>query len=199
MALAQTPRAKARKDSRRQHLFCSAEALVREGGFAALTMQALAERAQVSVGTLYRYFKNKDELSVAVFTQATERELQALSASAQQPGTVRQRLQHMVVLFAERAQIAPVLARALIAEPVDPEVDRARLSYRQRYADIFTKLLHEGMASQELPQQSPALTATAIVGAIAEAVAGPLSAPLAEERLPQQLALLVLRACGAVQ
>lgn len=187
-----------RKDARRRQLFCTAETLVREGGFAALTMQALAGRAQVSVGTLYRYFKNKDELSVAVFTQATERELQALRACAEQPSTVQKRLQKMVVVFAERAQSAPVLARALIAEPVDPEVDKARLVYRRHYADIFQKLLREGMENKELPQQSVALTATAIVGAIAEAVAGPLSAPIAEAQLPQQLAMLVLRACGGV-
>ena len=39
--------------------------------------------------------------------------------------------------FAERALRAPTMAWALIAEPVDPTVDQARLDYRQRYARLF--------------------------------------------------------------
>lgn len=196
MAYRETAATKAHKDSRREHLFTTAETLVREGGFAALTMQALATRAGVSVGTLYRYFKNKDQLAVAIFNQATAREVEALRLDMQRQGKVVERLHHAVVQFAKRAQSAPVLTRALIAEPVDPEVDQARNLYRRRYAGIFEKLLEQGIANGELTQQPVALTAAATVGAIAEALAGPLGDPLEEQKLPEQLALFIVRACG---
>ena len=92
---------------------------------------------------------------------------------------------------------APRLAWALIAEPVEPEVDAARLRYRAAYADLYKRVLDDGVARGELPPQSTALGAAALVGAIAEALVGPLSAPLADAGLPDQLTAFVLRAVGA--
>jgi AcrR family transcriptional regulator len=46
-----------------------------ELGFAATTMSAVAERAESSVGNLYKYFSNKDELFDAVVPAALAREL----------------------------------------------------------------------------------------------------------------------------
>ena len=40
---------------------------VAEGGFAALTMQALADDVGIATGSLYRHFRSKGELSAEVF------------------------------------------------------------------------------------------------------------------------------------
>ena len=52
MAYRETANVKARKAAQRDHLLHSAEQLVREGGFANLTMQTLAVAAGVGGGTL---------------------------------------------------------------------------------------------------------------------------------------------------
>ena len=70
----------------------------------------------------------------------------------------------------------------LIAEPVDPEVDEQRLRYREAYAALFVELLEEGRRSGAFQLSLVPLAAACLVGAIAEALVGPLSprrAPLA--------------------
>ena len=49
----------------RQTLLEEACAIASEHGIAALTIRGLATRCGVSVGTVYRHFVNKSELSVA--------------------------------------------------------------------------------------------------------------------------------------
>lgn len=196
MAYRETESVRARKAAQRERLLACAEQLVREGGFADLTMQTLADQAGVGVGTLYRYFDNKGRLAAEVFRRATEREVAAVARAIQEGDGVRERLTHVLHQFVRRAQAAPKLAWALIAEPVDPEVDAERLRYRAAYADLYKSLLDQGVASGELPAQSTALGAAALVGAIAEALVGPLAAPLADDRLADHLTAFALRSVG---
>ena len=191
MAYRETAQVKARKAAQREALLRTAETLVREGGFAAMTMQTVADRAGVGVGTLYRYFDNKATLAAAVFAVATQREVDAVDRALAGGGDASARLERALRLFARRA-----LAWALIAEPVEPEVDAERLRYRAAYAALYQRVLDQGVAAGELPPQSTALAAAALVGAIAEALVGPLAAPLNDAGLADHLAAFCLRAVG---
>ena len=102
----------------------------------------------------------------------------------------------IVLAWLLRALAAPRLAWALIAEPVEPEVDAERLRYRAAYAALYQRVLDQGVAAGELPPQSTALAAAALVGAIAEALVGPLAAPLNDAGLADHLAAFCLRAVG---
>lgn len=196
MAYRETDNVRARKAAQRAHLLRSAEQLVREGGFASLTMQTLASEAKVGVGTLYRYFDNKAVLAAEVFQVATEREVAAVADAMTLHGNFARRLTHVLETFVRRAQSAPTLAWSLIAEPVDPAVDAERLVYRQRYAELYQQFLAEGVRLGELPEQDTAVTAAAMVGAIAEALVGPLSEPLPKASLAASLTQFCLRATG---
>lgn len=196
MAYRETDNVRARKAAQRAHLLRSAEALVRQDGFAGLTMQTLAAHAQVGVGTLYRYFDNKAVLAAEVFRVATEREVAAVADAMTLNGSFARRLSHVLETFVRRAQSAPTLAWSLIAEPVDPAVDAERLVYRQRYAELYQQFLAEGVRLGELPEQDAAITAAAMVGAIAEALVGPLSEPLPKTGLAASLTQFCLRATG---
>lgn len=159
----------------RQRIISAALARVVEGGFAALTMQALAEDVGIATGSLYRHFSNKGSLSAEVFAVASQREIDALSATVRGPGPPAQRLAAGLERFAARAWDSRQLAFALIAEPVDAEVDEQRLRYREAYADLFAELLHEGAALGVFRVEQTNLVAACLVGAIAEALVGPLS------------------------
>ena len=196
MAYRETANVKARKAAQRDHLLVCAEQLVREGGFANLTMQTLAAKAGVGVGTLYRYFDNKAVLAAEVFRVATEREVAAVAKAMGHPGSFSERLCHVLQIFVRRAQAAPRLAWSLIAEPGDPAVDAERLTYRQRYAALYQQLLSDGVSQGALPIQDTAISAAALVGAIAEALVGPLSDPLPKANLAESLTQFCLRAVG---
>lgn len=194
-----------RDQALRERILDQALARVAAGGFAALTMQALAEDVGIATGSLYRHFSNKGELAAEVFACASQREVDALAATLSAPGSPPQRLAAGVQQFAARAWYSRRLAYALIAEPVEPQVDEQRLIYRRAYAELFGDLLLEGMSGGQFALQPPALTAACLVGAIAEALVGPLApAGQSPQPDPQQLAAVslglshfCLRAVGA--
>jgi len=161
----------------RERILELALARVADGGFAALTMQSLAEDAGIATGSLYRHFSGKGELAAEVFARASQREVDALGSVLTGSGSAAQRLRRGLHQFAARAWGSRQLAFALIAEPVDPEVDEQRLIYRDAYAALFVTLLEQGIAAGEFQPQPVQLIAACLVGAIAEALIGPLSPP----------------------
>lgn len=196
MAYRQTQQVIERKQARHQALLRNAEALVREGGFSALTMLAVASRSGIAVGTLYRYFASKEALANAVFASATEREVAAVDLALSEPAAPAERLAGAIRSFAHRAFAAPEFAWALIAEPVDPTVDQARLAYRQRYTELFAAVIDEGVQLGQFTCRYPTFSAAALVGAMAESLLGPLQHPEQPHQLITELEGLCLRALG---
>jgi AcrR family transcriptional regulator len=190
--------------STRERLLTAARELIEEGGYGAASVIAIAERAGVAAGTLYRHFASKEQLFVEVFRSVCAREERAMrAAAAGMPASASavQRLETVLVSFADRALRNPRLAWALIAEPVDPRVDAERLAYRERYAGVVAEGLRAGIAAGELPEQNVELTAAALVGGCGEALVGPLS-PLAAggpdaAEIIEALRTFVRRAAGA--
>ncbi len=188
----------------RDRLLAAAQELIEEGGYGAASVIAIAERAGVAAGTLYRHFASKEELFVEVFRSVCGREERAMrAAAAQMPASASavERLQAVLTTFARRALRNPRLAWALIAEPVDARVDAERLAYRARYAELIAAGLAAGIDAGELPAQNVDLTAAALVGGCGEALVGPLS-PLAPDgpdpdEIVQALSAFVGRAVGA--
>lgn len=159
----------------RERILDCALALVVEGGFAALTMQSLAERVGIATGSLYRHFRGKGELAAVVFARASQREVDAMAAALALPGDEPARLAGALEQFAARAWQSRRLAFALIAEPVDPEVDERRLEFREAYAAHLGKVIEQGVRSGRFRTSSVAVSAACLVGAISESLVGPLS------------------------
>ena len=68
-----------------------------------------------------------------------------------------------------------MLAYALLAEPVDPAVEAERLRFRIGYRDAFARVLEDGVRDGELRPHDTRTVAAALVGALGEALVGPLS------------------------
>jgi len=152
----------------------AARELLEEGGYAAASVQAVADRAGVSAGALYRHFSSKAEMFVEVFRDAAARDLAAVDEAAAAGGCV-ERLEAAVAAHAKRALRRRRLAWALLYEPVDPLLDVERLVYRRKYCRHMAGLLRQAIAAGELPEQDVELSAAGVVGAIAESLVGPLS------------------------
>ena len=154
--------------------------MLERGGYAGASVLAIARRAGVSAGALYRHFPSKAELFVEVLRAAGEGELAEMNAAASQAQTFMGRLEAVVATYARRALRNPRLAWALVYEPVDALVDAERLAYRRSYCRAMAALLRQGIAAGELPNENPDLTAAALVGVISETLVGPLS-PIADD------------------
>ena len=75
--------------STRERLLAAAQALIEEGGYGAASVIAIADRAGVAAGTLYRHFASKEELFVEVFRSVCEREERAMRAACDDRGEAR--------------------------------------------------------------------------------------------------------------
>lgn len=167
----------------RERLLGAAQELIEEGGYGTASVIAIASRAGLAAGTLYRHFGSKQELFVEVFRSVCDREVRAMGAAAAampREASHVERLETVFAVFAERALRRRRLAWALLAEPVDPLVDAERLTYRRRYAALVADVLRAAIEAGELPRQDVELTAAALVGGCGEALVGPL-APVGPE------------------
>ena len=176
MPYRETAKTQARRAATRERILAEALAQVAEGGYASAGVQRVAARAGVAVGTVYRHFPSKAELFAEVFSRASERELAIVAEAASADGRpAAERCAAATEAFCRRALAGPVLAYALIAEPVDPAVESERLRLRRGYRDVFSAVLREGATSGELEPHDGSTVAAAIVGALGEALVGPLS------------------------
>lgn len=65
---------------RRKRILDATYALASEGGFDAVQMRAVADQAEVALGTLYRYFPSKIHLLVSALAREFERNDEAIAA-----------------------------------------------------------------------------------------------------------------------
>jgi AcrR family transcriptional regulator len=171
-----TERTESRKAATRTRIVGAARELIAHGGYAEAQVAAVADRAGVATGTVYRHFPSKADLFSEVFREASQHEVDALAAAAgATAGGAPERIAAAAETFAERALRAPRLAWALLAEPVDPAIEAERLVFRRAYRDAIVDVIEEGIDAGELPPQESELVAAALVGAIGEAMVGPLS------------------------
>lgn len=187
----------------RARLLEAAREVVDESGYGGASVAAVARRAGLATGTLYRHWPSKAELFAELFRAVCDGELEVMGAAgdAMASDSAARAVEAIIVAFAERALRNRRLAWALLAEPVDPLVDAERIAYRRRYAGCLETYLRAAITADEIPDQDVELTAAALVGGVAEALVGPLS-PLAAERRPppevvEALRRFVTRAVGA--
>jgi AcrR family transcriptional regulator len=186
-----------RIDATRARIVEAAHGLIAERGYAGCSVALVADAAGVATGSVYRHFPDKGALFAEVFRTATQREVDAVAEAGAKPGSIDERVARAVETFARRALKSPRLAYALIAEPVDPQVEAERLVYRRAYRDIFAQVIADAVDAGELPAQDPEVSAAAVVGAMAEALVVPLHAGVASRRTVPELSAFIVRALGA--
>lgn len=185
----------ARLDAQAGLIVHAATKVLSRGGYAALSMAAVAAEAGVATGTVYKNFDSKAELVRAVFRKVVGGEVAAV-AEVGARGTAVERVTAAVETFAGRALKNPKLAYVLLAEPVDAVVDSERLTFRRAFAEAFESAVADGVSQGELPPQDPRISAAALVGAIGEVLVGPLAdAPHGESVVPELIAFAT-RALG---
>jgi AcrR family transcriptional regulator len=98
---------------RRKRILDATIALATRGGFDAVQMRAVAEQADVALGTLYRYFPSKIHLLVSALGREFEK-AEAASRDREVPGdTPHERVMHVLTRTTRGLQDEPHLTEAL--------------------------------------------------------------------------------------
>ncbi len=98
---------------RRRRILQATLALASTGGFDAVQMRAVADRADVALGTLYRYFPSKIHLLVSAFAGQFEGIQETLARKPVPGDTPADRVVHVVEQVTRRMQADPHLTEAL--------------------------------------------------------------------------------------
>src|SRR6266404_2683024 len=145
MVYRRTEKVVRRLAQRHAAIIAAARTAAAEGGMAAVQIAAVAERAGIAAGTIYRYFPSKTDLVAAVVAAVSEREIGVVRQSADAAPGPLSALAAAIATFAARALARRRLAWAVIAEPVDAEIDTVRLVYRKVLAAEFEERLRRAM------------------------------------------------------
>lgn len=195
MAYRRTERESARLAARHDAIIDAARASASEGGLAALQIAAVAERAGVAAGTVYRYFSSKEELVAAVIRDTADRQVAAIrNAAAAAPGPLSG-LAAALMAFATGVVQTRRLAFAMLAEAGA----EGTTTSRSRIGSEFEALIAAAVAAGQLPPQPCAATAAALRGAMVEGLAAavpPAADGEAAGGAVRDMALLALRAAG---
>ncbi len=186
--------------ARHDAILAAARELAAEGGIAAVQIGPVATRAGIAAGTIYRYFPSKTELLTALVSTVATSELAALKRAADAAPGPLSALAAAIATFAAHALAERRLAFALLAEPVEPEADAARVAYRRTLAGELERRIRAAMAGGHLPEQDPKAASAALVGALIEGLIGPLASAgdVNPRAAVQMLALFGMRALGVV-
>ncbi|MGB8652674.1 MAG: TetR family transcriptional regulator [Mycobacteriales bacterium] len=100
--------------ARRERILAATLALAARGGYEAVQMREVAERSEVALGTLYRYFPSKVHLLVSAMAAEVER-LSARLQKRQAPGDTRaERVSFVLERSTRSLQRDPLLTEAMV-------------------------------------------------------------------------------------
>jgi AcrR family transcriptional regulator len=139
------------------------------GGLRAFTTNAVAERAGVSIGTLYQYFANKDVLIVALAQHEVKSGLQSVgNAMRGDPelgttleGRVRAVVRAMVRAFRDRPRARKAVTQAILARNLGQEMLGQMAAFINQQSGVLVG---------ELSREQLFVMSRALMGAVRSAV-----------------------------
>jgi AcrR family transcriptional regulator len=152
----------------RQHLFEAARRVIERDGFVAMRMVDVAAEAGVSLGGLYRYFKNKDDLFLGLIGDIHKELYEASRARVHQfradpyATLLESNEGYLLHYYANRG-----IMRAFIeATTVDKRVCEMWWWMRRRHVDRFVAALERDFAITEVDGVATSVIAEALASAV---------------------------------
>lgn len=126
----------------------AAAQILERGGLAAFTTNAVAERAGVSIGTLYQYFADKNELLMALARDEMEAALVEVGRALQGgddpsiEGRVRAMVRAIVHAFRGRQRARKAVVQAILAQGSSVELMAPVANFIARTGDAVGRTPH---------------------------------------------------------
>ena len=90
------PRREREKLRQRQEMLAAALTLFSEKGYHSVSMHEIAEKAEFAIGTLYKFFKNKEDLYKALILEQADRFHDAVTKAIEEPDDEVEKLRNYV-------------------------------------------------------------------------------------------------------
>jgi len=137
--------------ARRARIIAATLGLASRGGYDAVQMREVAERSEVALGTLYRYFPSKVHLLVSAMASEVEQLSQRLQ-KRQAPGKTRaERVSFVLERSTRSLQRDPLLTEAMVRAMMaaDASVASEVAAVRQGMSDLIVQAIRGNDGEQE--------------------------------------------------
>lgn len=167
MAAKETSRTARRAAATRQSILEAAESILVRGGPTALTLEAVAERADVAVQTVYNRVGGRSAVLVAVAERAFRENRVYMDAAYAAPGTPRERILLAADAYARFALERPHHFRLLAEPPGAADTPEGIADLVDEQNAKLTAALRDGVADGSFnPDLDPRATAYALWAAM---------------------------------
>lgn len=151
------------KQQRREEIIQAAEKIFYSVGLEHATMDDIAAEAELSKGTLYLYFKNKEKLHVEVARRAIILLNTLTSRAAEKAGNAIEKLGQMGIATIEFSRSHPDQMKAIqslmIKDPAGAELtsgDVQNIVYGDSSVGMLIKVVEQGMRDRQIRSDIPA-------------------------------------------
>src|SRR5580658_359327 len=136
---------------RRKRILDATLALASKGGYDAVQMRTVAERADVALGTLYRYFPSKIHLLVSALAREFEQTQERLNRRPIPGDTAYDRMLYVLGRITRSMQREPMLTEAMTRAFMfaDPSAAAEVNTVARLMEHMLTSAMHEGEPSAD--------------------------------------------------
>lgn len=136
-------------------------------GFHQARMEDIAEESRLSKGTLYLYFKSKDDLIAALLRRIFGRELHEVRAMLTVDAPARDRILQITQQMTREAErlsiLLPIWFEFYAVAARQRAVRQFLKNYLAEYRELFAALIQQGIARGEFRLVDPAEMATTVI------------------------------------
>jgi AcrR family transcriptional regulator len=156
------------RDFKRERILEEASALFYERGYRGATLDAIAERLEVSKPFIYHHFANKAELLVEIYKRVLDFSLDAIDKAHLTPGTARDRLRAFTTLYTHIVLKEQAIVAIFFREEQNLPVENLRdiNLIKRQIDDKVAALLDQGVKAGEFRVEDVRLTTIALIGMI---------------------------------
>jgi AcrR family transcriptional regulator len=156
-----------RYEQKRIEILKSAASAFRKKGFHGASMDEISDRLLMTKGSLYYYFKNKEDLLYACHEYSMNRLLQTLDEIEKNGDAVEDRFRCLIISHVKHL-IDELHASAMTIElnGLSSHLKEKIIKKRDRYEQGFRKMIEEGMKKGVFEKDDPKLVAFAVLGSL---------------------------------
>ncbi len=140
-------------DERKAQIINAAEDVFTQKGFNEARMDDIADKTGLSKGTLYLYFKSKDDLIIAILDRMFQREMKQMEGLDQADLSAADAIWKMTEAVTNNilgfVRLVPIVYQFLALAFRNKYVQKALKKYINQYIDMITPIIEQGIKSGE--------------------------------------------------
>jgi AcrR family transcriptional regulator len=201
MSYQSSDKTRQKKDAKRTAMMKAAVRVFSQKGYYAATIRDIVADAQVSIGTFYFYFPDKETLFLHLYEETAEFLLQTITQAIHRHNHLPEQIGGGIQAYLRIAVYEPAVIQLLLVGGIGavPSLTHKRAAFRDALADTWQRPLLTAIQQGAIPPQNSRRAAEALAGAFDEVTLHLLAHPDPEREVNtaiQELTQFALQAIG---